>query len=32
MLQGAQTWQYENEPVILSTGVVGGPFEKTAVL
>ncbi|MBS4207940.1 stage V sporulation protein AD [Bacillus sp. FJAT-50079] len=28
MLQGAQTWVFNNPPVILSTGVVGGPFEK----
>jgi len=28
MLYGRQTWLFENKPVILSTGVVGGPFEK----
>ncbi|MBS4204059.1 stage V sporulation protein AD [Lederbergia citrea] len=28
MLQGAQTWVFNKHPVILSTGVVGGPFEK----
>ncbi|MCJ8006019.1 stage V sporulation protein AD [Lederbergia wuyishanensis] len=28
MLQGSQTWVFQNQPVILSTGVVGGPFEK----
>ncbi len=28
MLQGAQSWIFENKPAILSTGVVGGPFEK----
>ncbi|MBP0726594.1 stage V sporulation protein AD [Bacillus sp. RG28] len=27
MLQGHQTWIFENKPVIISTGVVGGPFE-----
>ncbi|MFX3623369.1 MAG: stage V sporulation protein AD [Ectobacillus sp.] len=27
MLQGHRTWIFENKPVILSTGVVGGPFE-----
>ncbi|SFE32733.1 stage V sporulation protein AD [Alteribacillus iranensis] len=27
MLQGSQSWKFVNEPVILSTGVVGGPFE-----
>lgn len=27
MLLGHQTWSFENTPVILSTGVVGGPFE-----
>lgn len=27
MLQGSQSWKFLNEPVILSTGVVGGPFE-----
>ncbi|WP_332631579.1 stage V sporulation protein AD [Halalkalibacter flavus] len=27
MLQGHQTWEFENKPVILSTGTVGGPFE-----
>ncbi len=28
MLKGAQTWVFDQKPVILSTGVVGGPFEK----
>ncbi|MCR2820969.1 stage V sporulation protein AD [Lederbergia panacisoli] len=28
MLQGSQSWVFQNQPVILSTGVVGGPFEK----
>lgn len=32
MLQGAQTWVFNNKPVILSTGVVGGPFEKDSKL
>lgn len=32
MLQGCQTWTFSNEPVILSTGVVGGPFEKNGHL
>ncbi|MFD3447650.1 stage V sporulation protein AD [Microbacteriaceae bacterium 4G12] len=27
MLHGHQTWVFENKPVIISTGVVGGPFE-----
>lgn len=27
MLKGHQTWIFENEPVIVSTGTVGGPFE-----
>ncbi|MFD2628204.1 stage V sporulation protein AD [Oceanobacillus kapialis] len=27
MLQGHQTWIFENKPSIISTGVVGGPFE-----
>ncbi|SDH09758.1 stage V sporulation protein AD [Alteribacillus persepolensis] len=27
MLQGSQSWTFANSPVILSTGVVGGPFE-----
>lgn len=28
MLQGAQSWVFSQKPTILSTGVVGGPFEK----
>lgn len=28
MLVGNQTWVFDKKPVILSTGVVGGPFEK----
>lgn len=27
MLQGHQTWVFQNRPVILSSAVVGGPFE-----
>ena len=27
MLQGHRTWVFENKPVIISTGVVGGRFE-----
>lgn len=27
MLAGHRTWIYENKPVIISTGTVGGPFE-----
>ncbi|WP_042223971.1 stage V sporulation protein AD [Oceanobacillus manasiensis] len=27
MLSGHQTWIFENKPTIISTGVVGGPFE-----
>jgi len=27
MLQGHRTWIFQNKPVILSTGTVGGPFE-----
>ncbi|NEU31037.1 stage V sporulation protein AD [bacterium LRH843] len=32
MLQGHQTWFFENQPVIVSTGVVGGPFEANGEL
>jgi stage V sporulation protein AD len=32
MLQGHQTWKFENHPVILSTGTVGGPFEANGEL
>ncbi|RIW30200.1 stage V sporulation protein AD [Bacillus salacetis] len=28
MLKGAQSWEFQNPPSIISTGVVGGPFEK----
>lgn len=27
MLTGHRTWIFKNEPVIISTGTVGGPFE-----
>ncbi|UCZ51921.1 stage V sporulation protein AD [Bacillus shivajii] len=27
MLTGHRTWEYENKPIILSTGTIGGPFE-----
>lgn len=32
MLNGHQTWLFENQPVIISTGVVGGPFEANGEL
>ncbi|MBB2479794.1 stage V sporulation protein AD [Bacillus sp. APMAM] len=32
MLNGAQTWVFNSKPAILSTGVVGGPFEKNGNL
>ncbi len=32
MLRGHQTWEFENKPVILSTGTVGGPFEAKGKL
>ncbi|TYS15804.1 stage V sporulation protein AD [Rossellomorea vietnamensis] len=32
MLQGTQSWEFQNRPVILSSGVVGGPFEKNGRL
>jgi stage V sporulation protein AD len=32
MLKGHQTWEFENHPVILSTGTVGGPFEANGNL
>jgi stage V sporulation protein AD len=28
MLKGTQSWEFQNQPSIISTGVVGGPFEK----
>ncbi len=27
MLRGKQTWEFENRPTIISTGITGGPFE-----
>lgn len=32
MLVGKQTWIFENKPVILSTGTVGGPFEANGAI
>ncbi|WP_170285776.1 stage V sporulation protein AD [Heliorestis convoluta] len=32
MLQGHQTWVFDKKPAILSTGVVGGPFEARGPL
>lgn len=32
MLLGHRTWEFENKPVILSTGTVGGPFEADGLL
>ena len=32
MLLGHQSWEFANKPVILSTGVVGGPFEAQGPL
>jgi stage V sporulation protein AD len=32
MLHGHQTWEFARKPVILSTGVVGGPFEAKGPL
>ncbi len=32
MLQGKQSWIFENNPKIISTGVVGGPFEAKGPL
>ena len=32
MLIGKQTWNFINKPVIISTGVVGGPFEAESPL
>lgn len=28
MIVGKASWFFENEPVIIATGVTGGPFEK----
>lgn len=32
MLQGKQTWIYNNKPVIISSAAVGGPFEAAGAL
>lgn len=32
MLKGHRTWIFENKPVIISTGTVGGPFEADGML
>lgn len=32
MLVGQQTWMFENKPVIISTGTVGGPLESKGPL
>ncbi len=32
MLQGHQTWVFEHQPVIISTGTIGGPFEAEGEL
>lgn len=32
MLQGHQTWVFESKPVIIGTGVVGGPFEAQGAI
>ncbi|WP_088102289.1 stage V sporulation protein AD [Halalkalibacter urbisdiaboli] len=32
MLQGHQSWVFDNKPVITSTGTVGGPFEANGLL
>ncbi|MEI5906555.1 stage V sporulation protein AD [Bacillus spongiae] len=32
MENGSHTWEFNQKPVILSTGVVGGPFEKRGAL
>lgn len=32
MLQGKRTWTFESNPVIIGTGVIGGPFEKKGAL
>ncbi len=32
MLHGHQTWEFPNKPVIVATGVVGGPFEAKGPL
>ncbi|WP_026673185.1 stage V sporulation protein AD [Alkalihalobacterium bogoriense] len=32
MLVGHRTWKFENKPVLISTGTVGGPFEANGKL
>ena len=32
MLTGKQTWTFANKPIILNTGVVGGPFEAKGAI
>ncbi|MCA1031127.1 stage V sporulation protein AD [Bacillus timonensis] len=32
MLQGHSTWVFQQKPIIISTGVVGGPFEGNGML
>ncbi|PYZ94456.1 stage V sporulation protein AD [Salipaludibacillus keqinensis] len=32
MLVGKRTWMFEKRPVIISSGVIGGPFEKQGAL
>ncbi|MFD1849227.1 stage V sporulation protein AD [Oceanobacillus bengalensis] len=32
MLNGHQTWIFQNKPVIISTGTVGGPFEANGAI
>lgn len=32
MLVGSQTWVFDQKPAIMSSGVVGGPFEKESLI
>lgn len=32
MLRGHRTWVFDQKPVIVSTGTVGGPFEANGAL
>lgn len=32
MLTGKRTWIFETNPIIISTGVIGGPFEKKGAI
>ncbi|MFC9658590.1 stage V sporulation protein AD, partial [Bacillus subtilis] len=32
MLAGHRTWIFEQKPVIISTGTVGGPFEANGAI